>query len=195
MHCNEVALIRAIWSEFVSCTGGLVFTSSTDTKQLFFGWYKRCFCSNKVAFRSFAGCADFKSSGSMLGLMSQVQWCSNDDFSGQSVISRVYTSRLVTVRIAWNPGRGGTKKVPGTKYSTVENPPKVNRTEPYHAVPCSGKAPQLSWGRSQHLVPLLIFLLYGGLQTYKCITATYLSNGLWTLLIEIVDSVNGPFER
>ncbi len=31
------------------------------------------------------------------------------------------------------------------------------------------------------------FLLYGGSQTYKCITATYFSNGPLTLLIEIVD--------
>ncbi len=45
------------------------------------------------------------------------------------------------VRIAWNLGWGGTKKyqVPGTVPSG--KPPKVNRTEPYHAVPCSGKAP------------------------------------------------------
>ncbi len=52
--------------------------------------------------------------------------------SGKSVISRVYTSRFVTVRIAWNLGRGGTKKYQ-VQYP-VENPPKVNRTEPYHAV-------------------------------------------------------------
>ncbi len=51
---------------------------------------------------------------------------------------------LVTVRIAWNPGRGGTKKYQ-VQYP-VENPPKVNRTEPYRAVPCSGKAP-LDWRR------------------------------------------------
>ncbi len=52
------------------------------------------------------------------------------------------------VRIAWNPGRGGTKKyqVLGTvrrePYRKV--PPKVNRTEPYSAVPGSGKAPLYS---------------------------------------------------
>ncbi len=34
-----------------------------------------------------------------------------------------------------------------------------------------------------------------GSQTYKCINATYISNGPLPLLIEIVDSVNGPFER
>ncbi len=47
------------------------------------------------------------------------------------------------VRIDWNLGRGGTKKVPGTRYCTSGKPPvlKVNRTEPYRAVPCSGKAP------------------------------------------------------
>ncbi len=39
------------------------------------------------------------------------------------------------VRIAWNLGRGGTKK--STRYQVpypVEKPPKVNRTVPYHAV-------------------------------------------------------------
>ncbi len=35
-----------------------------------------------------------------------------------------------------------------------------------------------------------VFLLYGGSQSYKCITATYLSNGPLTLLIEIVDRVS-----
>ncbi len=42
---------------------------------------------------------------------------------------------LVTVRFAWNLNRGGTKKM--TRYQVlylVENPPKVNRTVPYHAV-------------------------------------------------------------
>ncbi len=39
------------------------------------------------------------------------------------------------------------------------------------------------------------FLLYGGSQTYKCITATYLSNGLLTLATISIRSGNGPFER
>ncbi len=44
--------------------------------------------------------------------------------SGQSVISRVYTSRFGNGTARLEP-RGGTKKVPGTRYS---NPPNVNRT-------------------------------------------------------------------
>ncbi len=45
-------------------------------------------------------------------------------FSGQSVISRVTLHVLVTVRIAWNLGRSGTKKVSGTRYSTQWKPPQ-----------------------------------------------------------------------
>ncbi len=41
---------------------------------------------------------------------------------------------------------------------------------------------------SQRVV--FFFLLYGRSQPYKCITATYLSNGPLTLLIEIVDRVS-----
>ncbi len=53
-------------------------------------------------------------------------------FSGQSVISRV------SVRIAWNLGWGGTKKILGTRYSAQWKLPQkwtvLNRTVPYHAV-------------------------------------------------------------
>ncbi len=45
---------------------------------------------------------------------------------------------LVTVWLAWNLDRSGTKKISGTRYSTQWKPPK---SEPYRAVPCSGKAP------------------------------------------------------
>ncbi len=42
------------------------------------------------------------------------------------------------VRLAWNLGWGGTKKVPGTRYSTQWKTPQKwtvpNRTVPYHAV-------------------------------------------------------------
>ncbi len=55
-------------------------------------------------------------------------------FSGQSVISRIFMSRFGNGTLAWNLGRGGSKKyqVPGTVPSG--KPPK---SEPYHAV---GKA-------------------------------------------------------
>ncbi len=59
-------------------------------------------------------------------------------FSGQSVISRVHTSRF------GNGSLGTPAEVVLKKYQvhySVEKPPKVNRTELYRAVPCSGKAP------------------------------------------------------
>ncbi len=73
----------------------------------------------------------FKSRGSMLGLVSHVQWrSSNEDFSSQSVISRVYSSRLGN-----GTGSLGTSaEVVLKKYRVlhpVENPPKVNRTVPW----------------------------------------------------------------
>ncbi len=54
-------------------------------------------------------------------------------FSGQSVISRVYTSRFGNGTARWNLDRSGTKKyqVPGTVPSG--KPPK---SEPYRTVPC-----------------------------------------------------------
>ncbi len=61
--------------------------------------------------------------------------------SGQSVISRVYMSLFGN-----GYGSLGTstevvlKKVPDTRYCTQWKP-KVNRTELYRAIPCSGKEP------------------------------------------------------
>ncbi len=54
-------------------------------------------------------------------------------FSGQSVISRIYTSRFGNGTFAWNLNRGGTEKKYQVLYP-VENSPKVNHTMPYHAV-------------------------------------------------------------
>ncbi len=66
---------------------------------------KRCVSSNKCCVRSFAGCTD-------LNLVAN-QW------------SVEFTRHvLVTVRIAWIPGWGGTKKVPGTRYSTQWKTPQ-----------------------------------------------------------------------
>ncbi len=86
--------------------------------------------------RSFAGCADLNLAGRAVeeGLVSQVQWRSNDDslrpISDQQSLRHV----LVTVRIAWNLGRGGTKKVQGTQWKTPQKWTVPNRTVPYHAV-------------------------------------------------------------
>ncbi len=59
-------------------------------------------------------------------------------FSGQSVISRVYTSRFGNGTARWNLDRSGTKKVSGTRYSTQWKTPQKwtvpYRTVPYHAV-------------------------------------------------------------
>ncbi len=54
-------------------------------------------------------------------------------FSGQSVISRVYTSRF---------GNGTVRLEPRPRWYKK---PKVSRTEPYRAIPCSGKAPLVKW--------------------------------------------------
>ncbi len=86
---------------------------------------KRCVCSNKSCIRSFAGCADLNLEG--------LCWVSCRKFS--EAIMMVMTNQwsveftchiLVTVRIAWNFGRGGTKKVPGTVPSG-----KPCKSEPY----------------------------------------------------------------
>ncbi len=56
-------------------------------------------------------------------------------FSGQSLISRVYTSRFGNGTDRLEPPAEVVLK--STRYQVlypVENPPKVNRTEPYHAV-------------------------------------------------------------
>ncbi len=59
-------------------------------------------------------------------------------FSGQSEISRVYTSRFGNGTARWNLDRSGTKKVSGTRYSTQWKTPQKwtvpYRTVPYHAV-------------------------------------------------------------
>ncbi len=59
----------------------------------------------------------------------------------------------------------------------------------YCFLPLIHRLVQLSWARS-HNSRRIFFLLYGGSQTYKCITAPYLSNGPLTLLTEIVDRVS-----
>ncbi len=83
----------------------------------------------------------FKSSGSVLCLVPQVQWRRQWLFSPANQWSAEFTRHvLVTVRLAWNLGWGGTKKKYQVLYP-LENPPNVSRTEPYCAVPCSGKAP------------------------------------------------------
>ncbi len=63
----------------------------------------------------------------------------------------------------WRPFKVGGTKVVLKKYQVqaqypVENPPKVNRTEPYRAVPCSGKAPlvEKSGAVRQALVHVLL---------------------------------------
>ncbi len=96
-----------------------------------------CVCLNRSCVRSFAGCADLNLAGRAVeeGLVSQVQWCSTDDFLRPISDQQSFH---VTVRLAWNLGWGGTKKVPGTRYSTQWKTPQKwtapNRTVPYHAV-------------------------------------------------------------
>ncbi len=84
---------------------------------------KMCVCSNKSCIRCWVSCHKFSDTVMTI-------------FSGQSVEFTRHV--LVTVRIAWNPSRGGTKKVLGTRYGTQWKTPQkwtvLNRTLPYHAV-------------------------------------------------------------
>ncbi len=68
----------------------------------------------------------------LLCLVPQVQWRRQWWFSPANQWSAEFTRHvLVTVRLDWNLGRGGTKK--RTRYQVlypVEKPPKVCRTEP-----------------------------------------------------------------
>ncbi len=75
---------------------------------------KRCVCWNKCCVRSFAGCADLNLAGLSVSCRKFIDAVMTI-LSGQSVISRgLHVTFWVTVRIAWNLGWGGTKKVPGT---------------------------------------------------------------------------------
>ncbi len=61
---------------------------------------------------------------------------------------------------AWKLGQGGTKK--STRYQVlypVENPPKFYYTEPYRAIPCSGKVPLFTINYDFSLYKFLICCL------------------------------------
>ncbi len=106
-----------------------VCTSSTDN-ETFFVVKKRC-AHSKQLHLILRWLWLFKSSGSVVFCVASSMTQAVMIFYGQSVISRVYTLRF------GNLNRGGTEK--STRYQVlypVENPPKVNRTEPYRAVPC-----------------------------------------------------------
>ncbi len=92
---------------------------------------KRCVCLNKSCVRSFAGCADLNLAG---------LWVSCRKFSdavmlilsGQSVISRVYTSGF------GNGSLGTSAEVVLKKYQVPGTVPsgKPPKSEPYRTVPC-----------------------------------------------------------
>ncbi len=105
-------------------------------KSHFFGCLKKGALIQNSCVRSFAGCADLNLAG-LLCIVPQVQWRRQWRFSLANQWSAEFTCHiLVTVRLAWNLGRGDTKK----KYLyPVKKNPKVSHTEPHHAVPCSGK--------------------------------------------------------
>ncbi len=77
----------------------------------------------------------FKSSGSMLGLVSKFSDAVMAIFSGQSVISRVYTSRLGNGTDRFEPRpRWYENSIRYQVQYPVENPLKLNRTVLNHAV-------------------------------------------------------------
>ncbi len=97
-----------------------VCTSSTDMVWLF---KKRCVRSNKSCIRSFAGCADLN----LVGLVSRDASKIVTILSGQSVISRVYTSRFGNSTVRLEPQPRWYYKKYQVLYP-VENSPKVSRT-------------------------------------------------------------------
>ncbi len=97
---------------------------------------KRCVCSNKSCNRSFA---DLNQAGLYWVSCRKFSDAVMTIFSGQSVTSRVYTSRIgngtdrLEPRPRWYQAPGTIKyQVPGIVPS--EKKTKVNRTEPYRAV-------------------------------------------------------------
>ncbi len=105
---------------------------------------KRCVCSNKNCVRSFAACADLNWAGLCWLSFRRFSDAVMMIFSGQSVISRLYTSRLVRVWIAWNLGRGGTKKVLGTSYCTQWKTPQ-KWTIPYRTMQWKSAISEVLW--------------------------------------------------
>ncbi len=99
---------------------------------------KRCTRSKQLC--SIRWLCWFKSSGSVVSSAWSRVASSMTIFSGQSVISRVYTSRFGNGTVSLEPQPRWYWKKYQVLYP-VETPPKVNHTEPYRAVPCSGKAP------------------------------------------------------
>ncbi len=95
-----------------------------------------CVCLNRSCVRSFAGCADLNLAGRAVeeGLVSQVQWRSNDDFSPAIQWSAEFTRHvLVTVRLD-----GTSTEVVLKKYQVLGTVPsgKPPKSEPYRTVPC-----------------------------------------------------------
>ncbi len=112
---------------------------STDNEKAIF-WLLKKRCAHSKQLRSILRwLCWFKSSRFAVSRVASLMTQAVTIFSGQSVISRVYTSRFGngTVRLEPHP-RWYWKKyqVPGTVPSG-----KLPKSEPYCAVPCSGKAP------------------------------------------------------
>ncbi len=91
-------------------------------KQLFFGLIQKgAFLQTKGASDP---CADLNRAGLCWVSCRKFSDAVMTIFSSQSVIVEFTHHILVMVRIAWNPGRGGTKKVPGNRYSTQWKTPQ-----------------------------------------------------------------------
>ncbi len=116
-------------------------TSSTDNETAIFWLLKKRCARSKQLRLILRWLCWFKSSGSVVS-RAATSMTQAVTISPANQWSAEFTRHvLVMVQFAWNLNRGGTEK--STRYQVlyqVENPPKVCRTEPYHAVPCSGKA-------------------------------------------------------
>ncbi len=114
-----------------------VCTSSTDNETLFV--VKKGALIQNSCIWSFAGCAYLNLAG-LLCFVSQVQWRRQWWFFTANQWSAEFTRHVLVTST-----EVVLKKVPGTRYCTQWKTPQKwivpNRTVPYRAVPCSGKAP------------------------------------------------------
>ncbi len=78
--------------------------------------------------------------------------------SDQSVICSVYTSHFSIVRARLEPQLRRYQKKYQILY-TGQNPPKVSRTEPNHAVPCSGKAVLIQFKYQFRFICIALFMM------------------------------------
>ncbi len=110
-------------------TRGTSVLPQQTTKHIFLVDTKRSVCSNERCVRSVAGCADSNLAGICWVSCRKFSDAVMTIFSGQSVISRVYTSHIGNSMDRLEPRPRWYKKVPGTVPSG-----KPRKSEPYRTM-------------------------------------------------------------